>query len=305
MCKWEGNSMESEPSPQSFGTESGAATAKGKLLSRFHDIFGTAMMAQAEIHVQFSDKLVRSWQMAWNPWICRPQRAWVRLRTWRIVKQSEQIWAVWGSKIRFRKVKRFWKILDFFTLPLWCSPVFLRDLKEQEIADPWFRRQYNSKCGQCGHVPGGSLDETTHQKNYDNSLQVKISLWKHVKWWMFFHVFPSSSWQETYWLAADFSRGNKKLFSFSDCMGSIGFVWRELSDSDLAFGQLKKLKNLKFLQKLQVCTSNDWSISTSEVSCTMCWSLTSHVRLAPQCGGCSVQVWWFFGFQGSWHVVTS
>jgi len=52
--------MESEPSPQSFGTESGAATAKGKLLSRFHDIFGTAMMAQAEIHVQFSDKLVRS-----------------------------------------------------------------------------------------------------------------------------------------------------------------------------------------------------------------------------------------------------
>jgi hypothetical protein len=27
------------------------ATAKGKLLSRFRDIFGTVMMAQAEIHV--------------------------------------------------------------------------------------------------------------------------------------------------------------------------------------------------------------------------------------------------------------
>ena len=222
MCKWEGNSMESEPSPQSFGTESGAATAKGKLLSRFHDIFGTAMMAQAEIHVQFSDKLVRSWQMAWNPWICRPQRAWVRLRTWRIVKQSEQIWAVWGSKIRFRKVKRFWNILDFFTLPLWCSPVFLRDLKEQEIADPWFRRQYNSKCGQCGHVPGGSLDETTHQKNYDNSLQVKISLWKTCE---MMDVFPCFSFVQ---LAGDLlacsrllPRQQKTLF----VLGLHGFHW--------------------------------------------------------------------------------
>ena len=210
MCKWEGNSMESEPSPQSFGTESGFCNCQRQVVEPlswhfWHCDDGTGRDSCFSSATNWWD------HDRWHGILGFAGHkelgsGWGREESWSRLSS----WAVWGSKIRFRKVKRFWKILDFFTLPLWCSPVFLRDLKEQEIADPRFRRQYNSKCGQCGHVPGGSLDETTHQKNYDNSLQVKISLWKHVKWWMFFHVFPSSSWQETYWLAADFSRGNKK-----------------------------------------------------------------------------------------------
>ena len=291
------------------------ATAKGKLLSRFHDIFATAMMAQAEIHVPVQRQTAEIMTDAMKS---------LDLQATKSLGQAEDLKnpeADWADLSRGSNNSMFWEsqeVLEdlgvFFTLPLWCSPdlsCFLEGPEEnKKLVDPRFRRQYNSKCGQCGHVPGGSLEETTHQKNSVDSLQVKISLWKHVMShndemmkWCFFHVFPWSSWQETYWLAADFSRGNKKLFSFSDCMDSIGFVWhRELSDSDLAFGQFMDWRTRSFWMQfsavsLQVCTSNDWSISTSEVSCTMCWSSTSHVRLAPQCGGCSYfQVCWFFRF---------